>query len=78
MSNAPRCSFCGKSQQEVRKLIAGANVFICDECVALCTAIVRGEGKFRKWWRSLRRSKRARGSLQPTLTWDQKKNLSRE
>jgi hypothetical protein len=34
------CSFCGKSQHEVRKLIAGPTVFICDECVALCTDIV--------------------------------------
>jgi hypothetical protein len=36
------CSFCGKSQHEVRKLIAGPTVFICDECVALCTDIVDG------------------------------------
>jgi len=35
------CSFCGKSQHEVRKLIAGPTVFICDECVELCTDIVR-------------------------------------
>ena len=34
------CSFCGKSQHEVRKLIAGPEVFICDECVDLCTGIV--------------------------------------
>ena len=31
------CTFCGKSQHEVRKLIAGPTVFICDECVELCT-----------------------------------------
>ncbi|MFI4955493.1 MAG: ATP-dependent Clp protease ATP-binding subunit ClpX [Gammaproteobacteria bacterium] len=37
------CSFCGKSQQEVRKLIAGPSVFICDECVDLCTDIIREE-----------------------------------
>jgi len=37
------CSFCGKSQHEVRKLIAGPTVFICDECVALCTHIVERE-----------------------------------
>jgi hypothetical protein len=36
------CSLCGKSQHEVRKLIAGPTVFICDECVALCTDIVEG------------------------------------
>src|SRR5262245_25582835 len=34
------CSFCGKSQHEVRKLIAGPDVFICDECVELCTDFV--------------------------------------
>jgi ATP-dependent Clp protease ATP-binding subunit ClpX len=34
------CSFCGKSQHEVRKLIAGPSVYICDECVALCTDII--------------------------------------
>ena len=37
------CSFCGKSQHEVRKLIAGPAVFICDECVALCNDIIRDE-----------------------------------
>lgn len=37
------CSFCGKSQHEVRKLIAGPAVFICDECVDLCTDIIREE-----------------------------------
>ncbi len=35
------CSFCGKSQEEVRKLIAGPNVYICDECIDLCNDIVR-------------------------------------
>ena len=39
------CSFCGKSQHEVRKLIAGPTVFICDECVELCTDIVSEENK---------------------------------
>ncbi len=39
------CSFCGKSQHEVRKLIAGPTVFICDECVELCNDIIREEGK---------------------------------
>ncbi|HOI52175.1 MAG TPA: ClpX C4-type zinc finger protein, partial [Azonexus sp.] len=37
------CSFCGKSQHEVKKLIAGPSVFICDECIALCNDIVRDE-----------------------------------
>lgn len=39
------CSFCGKSQHEVKKLIAGPKVFICDECVGLCTDIIREEHK---------------------------------
>ena len=39
------CSFCGKSQHEVRKLIAGPTVFICDECVELCMAIIKEENK---------------------------------
>src|SRR5690349_20606742 len=37
------CSFCGKSQHEVRKLIAGPSVFICDECIDLCNDIIREE-----------------------------------
>ncbi len=37
------CSFCGKSQHEVRKLIAGPGPFICDECVELCMDICRSE-----------------------------------
>src|SRR3972149_2900057 len=43
--NPPYCSFCGKSQHEVRKLIAGPTVFICDECVELCMDIIREENK---------------------------------
>ena len=39
------CSFCGKSQHDVRKLIAGPTVFICDECVDLCTEIIQEEAK---------------------------------
>ena len=37
------CSFCGKSQQDVKKLIAGPSVFVCDECVELCNDIIREE-----------------------------------
>jgi hypothetical protein len=43
--NTLYCSFCGKSQHEVRKLIAGPTVFICDECVELCMEIVGEENK---------------------------------
>jgi ATP-dependent Clp protease ATP-binding subunit ClpX len=43
-----RCSFCGKSQEEVRKLIAGPDVYICDECIALCNEILaEEEGDYR-------------------------------
>src|SRR3989442_1886615 len=38
-----RCSFCGKSQDQVRKLIAGQGVYICDECITLCREIVDEE-----------------------------------
>ncbi|MFQ3361553.1 MAG: ATP-dependent Clp protease ATP-binding subunit ClpX [Alphaproteobacteria bacterium] len=44
-NNTLYCSFCGKSQHEVRKLIAGPSVFICDECVDLCTDIIKEENK---------------------------------
>ncbi len=43
--NTLHCSFCGKSQHEVRKLIAGPTVFICDECVELCRDIIQDEKK---------------------------------
>ncbi len=43
--NTLYCSFCGKSQHEVRKLIAGPTVFVCDECVELCIDIIREENK---------------------------------
>ena len=43
--NTLYCSFCGKSQHEVRKLIAGPTVFICDECVELCMDIIKEDHK---------------------------------
>ena len=42
------CSFCGKSQHEVKKLIAGPTVFICDECVELCMDIIKEDNKNNK------------------------------
>ena len=39
----PRCSFCNKTQDQVRKLIAGPNAFICDECVDICMEIIEDE-----------------------------------
>ena len=44
-SSASYCSFCGYSQHGVRKLIAGPNVCICDECVDLCVEIIKEENK---------------------------------
>ena len=38
-----RCSFCGKSQENVRKIVAGPGVYICDECVDLCNSIIESE-----------------------------------
>ena len=38
-----RCSFCGKRQEQVNRIIAGPNVYICDECVQLCSSILRDE-----------------------------------
>jgi ATP-dependent protease Clp ATPase subunit len=43
-----RCSFCGKSQEEVRTLVAGPGVFICDECVQLCQTIVANKAADRE------------------------------
>lgn len=39
----PRCSFCNKTQEQVRKLIAGPNAFICDECIGICAEIITEE-----------------------------------
>ena len=47
--NTLYCSFCGKSQHEVRKLIAGPTVFICDECVELCLDIIGEEIGIPNW-----------------------------
>jgi ATP-dependent protease Clp ATPase subunit len=49
------CSFCGKSQHDVRTIIAGPNVFICNECVAFCNSILRYSSKPRRLLRSLLR-----------------------
>ena len=38
-----RCSFCGKHQDKVKRLIAGPGVYICDECIALCQELISGE-----------------------------------
>ena len=41
--NEIKCSFCGKKQEQVKRIIAGPNVYICNECVSLCESILRDE-----------------------------------
>ena len=67
--NTLYCSFCGKSQHEVRKLIAGPTVFICDECVELCMDIIREENKSARRQEPRRRARpRARSRPSSTTT----------
>ena len=47
-SSTSYCSFCGKSQHDVKKMIAGPTVFICHECVDLCVEIIKEENKMEK------------------------------
>jgi hypothetical protein len=54
-----RCSFCGKSQHDVRRLVAGPGVYICDECVELCLDVIRDEGKFEKVFGPLKPDERS-------------------
>ena len=46
-SRFPKCSFCGKAQMEVNKLIAGTNAYICDECILLCNDMLKADKKHR-------------------------------
>lgn len=43
-SNTIHCSFCGKAQEDVAKLVAGPRAFICDECIGLCVEMLKEEG----------------------------------
>ena len=56
------CSFCGKSQHEVKKLIAGPSVFVCDECIDLCNEIIRDDSA------GVTDAKEARGDLPTPAT----------
>jgi hypothetical protein len=60
------CSFCGKSQHEVRKLIAGPEVFICDECVDLCTSIVEPD-EDKELFRLMKGNDESGGQTYPAL-----------
>jgi hypothetical protein len=64
------CSFCGKSQHEVRKLIAGPSVFICDECVELCNDIIREELEDRRPTRARQAAQAARDQEGPRRVRD--------
>ncbi len=61
------CSFCGKSQDEVRKLIAGPTVYICDECIELCNEIIAEEYEKEEMGRS--RFKGAESSGESRNLW---------
>jgi ATP-dependent protease Clp ATPase subunit len=67
------CSFCGKSQRDVRTLIVGPKVFICSECVAICNKVLRDGSKPRRWLRSLLGLTEHRPLPE---SWDQQKSLS--
>jgi ATP-dependent protease Clp ATPase subunit len=51
-----RCSFCQKSEDEIKKLVAGPNVYICNECVAVAARLMsEGPGLLRRFWNCLRK-----------------------
>src|SRR5437867_4375501 len=58
------CSFCGKSQDEVRKLIAGPTVYICNECIDLCNDIIRDEADFDQPCQRMQRSRKKQDKSQ--------------
>ncbi len=64
------CSFCGKSQHEVRKLIAGPSVFVCDECVELCNDIIREELEDKRRARARQAAQAARDQEGPRRVRD--------
>jgi ATP-dependent protease Clp ATPase subunit len=68
------CSFCGKSEDHVRALITGPNVFICNECVASCNRILFQESKPTRWFRSLLRLSESGRGRSPEA-WNQNRNL---
>jgi ATP-dependent protease Clp ATPase subunit len=62
------CSFCDKSQHEVRTVIAGPNVYVCNDCVAVCNEILRHVSKPRRWLRALLRIPDRRGEQKALST----------
>ena len=63
-----KCSFCGKSQKQVKKLIAGPGVYICDECIDLCNEIIEEESPRRPRPTSTSCPSRRRSSSSSTST----------
>jgi len=64
-----KCSFCGKNQKQIKKLIAGPDVYICDECVDLCNEIIEEElAEGSKYRSKLQRKWEARGEGRAALT----------
>jgi ClpX C4-type zinc finger/Glyoxalase superfamily protein len=64
--NTLYCTFCGKSQHDVKKLIAGPSAYICDECVELCVNIIREEGNFDKFFSPFRSDEKSAEPAGPT------------
>src|SRR5881396_1439891 len=65
----PQCSFCGKSQNQVKKLVAGPGVFICDECVQLCNEVINEAAPPDSGTGASRARFRARTSSGSRCTW---------
>ena len=79
----PRCSFCGKLQNQVERLIAGPNVYICNECIDLCNDIITEEDAFagkagEKTAGKKDRSRSDGGAIQPPLPAEMKRVLDRK
>ena len=66
--DVPRCTFCGKTEHQVRKLVAGPNASICDECIALCVDIISEERVKDAEVNSLSRPSPLRSSIISTAT----------
>jgi|HubBroStandDraft_6_1064221.scaffolds.fasta_scaffold647535_2 ATP-dependent Clp protease ATP-binding subunit ClpX len=63
------CSFCGRSEEQTKKLIAGANAFICDQCVVLCSEVLATDGKNTPAADRAREAVRKPGSRQGNAGW---------
>jgi ATP-dependent protease Clp ATPase subunit len=64
-----RCSFCGRSEEQVQRLIAGQGAFICDECVALCSEVLTADGLQSSGSSASTQATRTRGRLRRKALW---------